>query len=87
MVDRTRQQSKKGKSIQVDDTSGSCRPQVEEKPLKQTWGERVQEHQVKTVGLNFHSQERSPRKEPRQMDPPFQTSCSQGERTSRKEVI
>ena len=43
---------------------------------------------MKTVGLNFHSQGRSPRKdpqEPRQMDAPSQT-CSQGTRSSRKKV-
>ena len=43
---------------------------------------------MKAVGLNFHSQGRSPRKnpqEPRQMDARSQT-CSQGERSSRKKV-
>ena len=43
---------------------------------------------MKAVGLNFHSQGRSPIKEPqepRQMDALSQT-CSQEERSSRKEV-
>ena len=43
---------------------------------------------MKAVGLNFHSQGRSPRKEPQeptQMDAPSQ-ACRQGERSSRKEV-